>query len=137
MPRQFTSDPTEPPVRVIIAGTRTFDDYALLCDRMEYFTYWMPNVHVVSGGQRKRIGYNRYVGADHYGEKWALDNWYTLSVFHPDWDRYGRRAGPIRNRGMAKFATHLVAFWNGVSAGTEDMIRVAEFYGLNTRVVRY
>lgn len=31
-------------------------------------------------------------------------------------------AGPIRNRDMGKYADYLVAFWDGKSIGTKDMI---------------
>lgn len=137
MPKQFTEDPKVEPLKVIIGGTRTFDDYKLLQDRVEFYTYWESNILVVSGAQKKRIGYNQFIGADYLGEKWALSNWYTLVRFHADWDKHGRKAGPIRNREMAKFADAAILFWDGSSPGTADMIEVAKFYGLKLRVVRY
>ena len=38
---------------------------------------------------------------------------------------------------MACYATHLVAFWDGKSRGTEHMIRTARVFGLDVRVVRF
>lgn len=127
------------PCRVIVAGTRTFGDYDLLKRTMDEFTFWMDDVLVVSGGNKHRIGYNQWCGADFYGERWAFEpyNRYTVMRFHPDWDTHGRAAGPIRNREMADFAEYLVAFWDGVSAGTRDMIDVATAKGLYVHVVQY
>jgi len=38
---------------------------------------------------------------------------------------------------MAENATHLLAFWDGVSKGTEHMINIAKRMGLKTIIVKY
>lgn len=38
---------------------------------------------------------------------------------------------------MARYATHLVAFWDGASRGTKKLIDQAKVAGLKVRVVRY
>ena len=43
-------------------------------------------------------------------------------------------AGPIRNAQMANYADALIAFWDGSSTGTRDMIRKAEEKGLKVHV---
>lgn len=44
-------------------------------------------------------------------------------VFKPDWNKYGRAAGPIRNEQMAQEGTHLFIVWDGKSRGSASMIR--------------
>lgn len=61
-------------------------------------------------------------------------------VQHPcpaDWAEHGRAAGPIRNRKMAKPANGLLAFWDGKSKGTEDMISVMRQQGKDVRIINY
>ena len=57
---------------------------------------------------------------------------------HPaDWDKHGKAAGPIRNAEMAEVADALIAFWDGQSRGTANMISLAKSKGLSVAVVRY
>ena len=57
---------------------------------------------------------------------------------HPaDWHRHGRAAGPIRNAEMAAEADALIAFWDGQSRGTANMIKIAKDKGLQVAVVKY
>jgi hypothetical protein len=58
-------------------------------------------------------------------------------LFKADWDKHGKAAGPIRNQQMAQEADGLIAFWDGKSRGTKDMIQKALNYGLETHVYRY
>lgn len=60
----------------------------------------------------------------------------------PVWGVYGKSAGPRRNNEMAKFASEsgsgtLIAFWDGESRGTKNMIDTARRYGLHVIVVEY
>lgn len=47
--------------------------------------------------------------------------------FYADWDKHGRKAGPLRNREMAKYAAGnwCLAIWDGKSRGTKNMIEEA------------
>lgn len=53
-----------------------------------------------------------------------------------DWKRYGRAAGPIRNQRMLDLhkPDKVLAFWDGTSAGTRDMIRRAKKAGIPVEV---
>lgn len=115
-------------MRVIIAGTRTFNDWTLLQTKCNYYIGANKDVEIVSGGAE---------GADKLGIRYAATKQFPVKVFNADWDRWGPAAGPIRNKEMAKYATHLIAFWNGISRGTKDMISQAEEHGLIVRVVKY
>lgn len=48
-----------------------------------------------------------------------------VSEFPANWKKFGRSAGPIRNREMANAADAVLAVWDGESRGTNDMINQA------------
>jgi hypothetical protein len=52
----------------------------------------------------------------------------------PDWNRYGKRAGAMRNAEIVNRADEVVAFWNGKSRGTQITIRMALEAGRPVRV---
>lgn len=114
-------------MKVIIAGSRSFNNFALLCERASFFIGSHTDVTIVSGTAR---------GADQLGELFAAKFGYAVERFPADWDRFGKRAGYLRNEQMAKAADCLIAFWDGRSKGTAHMIDLAYKHGLNVRVVR-
>jgi len=111
-------------MKTIIASCRDFSDYNLLeseCDKHAI-------TEVVSG---------RASGADELGEFYANDRAIPIKYFPAQWGQYGTSAGPIRNGQMADYAEALIAFWDGKSKGTANMIKQATGKGLNVTVVRY
>lgn len=76
-------------------------------------------------------------GADTFGEEWAIENSFEIKRFPADWKRYGRKAGVMRNRQMAKYADCLIAVWDGTSRGTENMIYEATRRNLKIFVFSY
>lgn len=114
---------------MIIAGGRDFNQDDLLFQKCDFYTKWfLADPIVVSGGAR---------GADKLGEVWATWRGYNIHRFPADWEQYGRRAGPLRNRQMAEYATHAIIFWDGKSRGAEHMIKTAQEHNILTKVVRY
>lgn len=118
--------------RVIIAGTRYFNDYSLLketSDRLlaDKITVGYSIV-IVSGG---------CAGADLLGERYAKENGYSIDRYPAEWQKYGRKAGIMRNAVMADNADALIAYWDGISRGTKNMIDEARKKGLAVRVKRY
>lgn len=99
-------------MRTIIAGTRTFNDRALLGHVLEGLP-WIVS-EVVSGCAP---------GADTLGEQWAAHHGLPVAKYPADWRGLGRRAGPMRNQIMAENADAAVLFWDGESAGTADMMK--------------
>lgn len=115
--------------RVIIAGSRTFTDYSYLKASMDYLLKDHDDEIIVVCGKAR--------GADTLGEQYAKERGYEVHYFPADWDSYGKAAGFIRNEEMAKNADALVAFWDGKSKGTKNMIDLARQYGLQVRVMKY
>lgn len=120
----------EKTVRLIIAGGRDFTNYTMLEDTLDKLLINVDyeKLEIVSGGAR---------GADKLGDRFAKEYGLPIKHFIPDWDGLGKRAGMVRNREMAEYATHLVAYWNQESRGTQNMIDTARSLGLNIRVVKY
>ena len=114
-------------MKVIICGGRNFTDYQYLNAYVKMVPPWIEITEVVSGHAD---------GADTLGEQWATKNNIPLKIFPADWERLGRRAGPIRNIEMSKYAEGCIAFWNGTSTGTKHMIDTAIKAGLWTYVIR-
>ena len=117
--------------RVIVAGTRTFANYPLLCSRCDGLLVNKKITHrivIVSGTA---------MGADTLGERYAHEHGYDLRRFPADWATHGRSAGIKRNITMSDNADALIAFWDGQSRGTAHMIKTAKEKGLLVRVIQY
>lgn len=111
--------------RIIIAGSRTFTDKSLLyrvCD--EQVAEIAKNdenatVQIISGSAR---------GADKLAEMYARDRHLSNIIIPAQWNKYGKKAGMLRNGDMARIANRkdgegiLIAFWDGQSRGTQNMI---------------
>lgn len=65
-------------------------------------------------------------GVDSFGEEIAKKNNIPIDPYPADWTKYGKAAGPIRNKLMAENAEALLAIWDGQSKGTLDMIKTAQ-----------
>lgn len=52
-----------------------------------------------------------------------------VESFEPNWEEFGNRAGPIRNRKMAERGDKLLLIWDGKSRGSRDMKKQMEKLG--------
>lgn len=110
-------------MRVVVAGSRNIFDYELLKRAIDESGFEITEI--VSGGAK---------GIDSLGEHWAAHNSVACKVFNADWQQFGRRAGPLRNKEMAEYADALIAIWDGESKGTKNMILNAQNSGLQIHV---
>lgn len=106
-------------MRVIICGGREWSP-------KDGDLEWLNALHeqhrftlVISGGAQ---------GADQCGEIWARLNAIPVKVFKPEWQKWGKIAGFIRNGEMAQAADAAVIFPGG--RGTADLKRRAIERGL-------
>lgn len=107
-------------MRVIIAGSRKFNNPAILYDAVRKSGFDITTV--ISGTAR---------GADQLGEQYARHHNLGLGRYPADWDKYGKSAGYRRNAVMADNADGLIALWDGQSKGTEHMIKLTESKNLH------
>lgn len=105
-----------PEYKLIVAGSRDFNDYALLSRvliAMADVEFADKALSIVSGMAR---------GADDLGYRFATEHGVTLYKFPANWSGLGKRAGFIRNTQMGNFSDGLLAFWDGQSNGTRHMV---------------
>lgn len=108
--------------RVVIAGCRNYNNYI---EAKRYIDYCLSDIKkdekitVVSGGCK---------GGDMIGERYTKENLLCIERYPAEWNKYGKRAGPIRNESMASVADLVICFWDGKSKGTKSMIQYAKIY---------
>lgn len=120
-------------MRVLITGSRSWDDRETIEDALK--RVWLkfgkdPDAVLVSGACP--------TGADRIAEEvWEAQG---LSVErHPaDWNRWGRRAGFIRNSEMVNAGADIcVGFVRDDSRGATHTLKLAEKAGLNVWRIDY
>lgn len=117
--------------KLIVAGGRDFDDYIRLSEELLHLAnneYASHAVSIVSGLAR---------GADSLGRRFALDNDVKCYDFPANWNKYGKSAGYRRNEEMGNFSDGLLAFWDGESKGTKNMIEFMRAKGKPVHVIPY
>ena len=112
--------------RVVVAGSRDFNDYHLLSSELDKFLAGKKNVTIISGTAR---------GADRMGEQYAAEHGYKIDQFPAEWSKYHQGAGPIRNLEMVKTADAVVAFWDNQSTGTKNIIDCAKQENILYKVI--
>lgn len=129
-------------MKILICGGRDFTNYeylkSVVDDKIERVKILYPSdktpIEIVSGGAH---------GADSLAEKYALEKGYSFKVFHANWDKFGRGAGHIRNEEMAYYTYkagephRVIAFWDGKSRGTANMIQEAKTLNLDWCIYYY
>ena len=111
-----------------IVGSRNFDDYELLLTKVDKLVPLHKITMIVSGGAQ---------GADSLGEKYAKNNNIPIKIFKPDWKKFGRSAGIIRNKDIISAADVVIAFWDGESKGTLNSIDLAKKNGKKLIIVYF
>lgn len=113
-------------MRVIVCGTRDWHHRQVIQDRLARLPAEDDTI-VVHGAAR---------GADRIAEQEAQKLGLLVEAHPADWDRWGKRAGFVRNDYMASLGADLcIAFWDGRSAGTKMMIDLAHQYGIPVEIV--
>lgn len=110
----------------------------LVCGSREYENFRHVN-QILSGLLKKPavIIHGAAPGVDTWAGLWARNNDITEEVYPADWDKYGKAAGPIRNKQMLTEGQPemVVAFRGPNSRGTQNMITQARKAGIETVVV--
>lgn len=109
-------------MRYAIVGSRDYHDL----EEVREFVRGLPSdAVIVTGGAR---------GVDKTAEDEARKCNLELVVHRAEWEKYGKSAGPIRNRRVVEDCDKLVAFWDGSSPGTGHVIGLASKAGKLLRV---
>ena len=112
-------------MKIGIIGSRGFNNYELLEKTLEEY----QNAElVVSGGAQ---------GADKLGERWAKEKGIKTLIFKPNWEKFGKSAGFIRNQDIVKNSDLVIAFWDGESKGTKNSIDLCEKFSIDVKTIIY
>lgn len=115
---------------VLVSGSREFPSPELVSDRIR--TALKPGDRLMHGCAR---------GVDSWAECAALSVGATILRRPADWDRYGKRAGMVRNEAMLEEAQRakdycILIFWDGSSRGTRNMIDHCVAAGIRHEIIR-
>ena len=72
-------------MKIAVIGSRSFNDYDLVKKELASI---QDITEIVSGGAS---------GADTLAARYARENGIRLTEFYPEWEKFGRAAGPKRN----------------------------------------
>lgn len=111
-------------MKLAIVGSRKFTNYELLDETLS--TLEEPITEIISGGAS---------GADALAEQWAKEKDIPITVHKAEWAKYGRAAGPKRNKKIIEACDVCVAFWDGQSKGTKDSITLSKKAGKKTKII--
>lgn len=115
-------------MKVIVCGSREFSNpFAASLTIDARIAALPPGSEIIHGAAR---------GADQHAAETAARHGHTATAYPADWDRFGKRAGIIRNLAMLDLVPDLViAFWNGTSRGTAHTIAEAGKRGIPAEIV--
>ena len=134
------ADYLDTPVRLAVVGSRTFRDYALMCEVLGRFEI----TEVVSGGARgaDALALDSAGAALRHGSQsdpraslgppcrgYAHERGLPIKVFPADWGTHGESAGFVRNHAIVAAADEVVAFWDCRSRGTQHAIELTRRSG--------
>jgi YspA, cpYpsA-related SLOG family len=110
--------------RVIVCGSRHWHDREAIANRL----FGLPPDSTIVHGNA--------AGADRIAHQEAQKLGLLTEPHSADWERYGKSAGPIRNHEMAELGADLcLAFWDGSSAGTKNMLEQAKKHGIPVEII--
>ena len=104
-------------MRVLFCGDREWQDDDLIRWRLELYN---PDYDTIVHGAAR--------GADRIAGKIAKEMGFNVEAYPANWNRYGKSAGPRRNKQMLDSGIHKVeAFHDDIenSKGTKNMVIIA------------
>jgi len=112
-------------MNIAIIGSRTFKDF----DTLEKFI--LANIDI---GKIETIISGGAVGTDRLAELFADKYNIPKNIIKPEWKKYKRGAGLVRNKEIIDKSDIIFAFWQNRSKGTEYVIREALTIGKKVKL---
>lgn len=116
-------------MKLAIIGSRNFADKELLFSTVDKIRDKIELI--ISGGA---------VGADSLAQEYAKERGLPILVVYPNWrpdGKFDKGAGFRRNIDIVKQSSHVLAFWDKKSHGTEHSISVAEREGKPVKIIEF
>lgn len=100
-------------LKVGIVGSRYYNNYREFKDKI--LEIYKPESigEIVSGGCR---------GTDMMAERFGREFGIKIKIFEANWDKYGKSAGPKRNKEIVSYSDFIIAFLAKNSEGTKNTI---------------
>jgi hypothetical protein len=128
-------------MKIIIAGGRDFNNYEELERVCDFYLQNQKEIEIVNGkGDGGFVDKIKVAGADKLAEDYAIKKGYKITFFPANWNKFGKSAGPRRNKQMADYCgaeDGLIAFWDKKSRGTKNMIELAKEKGMKIKIHFY
>lgn len=107
-------------MKIAIIGSRNI--------HVENLNEYLPQsiTEIVSGGAK---------GIDTDAQEYANENNIKMTVFLPDYSKYGRGAPIVRNKQIVDYADEVIAFWDGKSRGTLSVIEYCKKQNKKIKVI--
>lgn len=102
-------------MKIVVAGGRDFNNKEIIFRCLDSIGI-KKEYTIVSGHAR---------GVDTIAEMYAKERGLALELYPAEWDKYGKKAGHMRNHKMALVSDAVIAFWDGSSRGTRSMLNYA------------
>lgn len=120
-------------MKLLIFGSRgvppDLEIFSQLTQTADYYQDTIGKItEIVSGGAS---------GGDAMGEVFAKGYGIPVKKFLPDWNKYGKSAGFIRNEEMVKYCDTGIGLWDGKSSGTKHTIKLLHDSGKKYGVIYY
>lgn len=126
-------------MRILVCGDRNYTDWAAFEEELREWLIEEPHcwincakpseITIIEGGAR---------GVDTLAKEFAIKYGMAVKEYPADWDKYGKAAGPIRNKQMLDEGKPdlVIAFLNSQhSRGTKNMIEQATKAGIEVKVI--
>lgn len=113
-------------MKVLVCGDRRWGDLSAILARLEKLPV---GTVIIEGGA---------TGADRLAQIAAVRLGLVVAEFPAEWGKYGKRAGPIRNRRMLDEKPDLVIAFHSnlaVSRGTKDTVNEARRRGIPVEII--
>lgn len=109
-------------MRWLVCGGRDYHEQAAVFTDLDGFAEDFPPSIVIHGGA---------VGADALAGEWAFQRGIHVAEVRPNWQKYGKRAGYLRNMAMLVLQPEIVICFPG-GKGTAMMAELAKKAGIRT-----
>lgn len=110
-------------MKIVVGGSRQCTTAALLERAIETSPWKGQVTQVIQGGA---------TGVDELARKWAELRGIEVVTIVAEWNKYGRAAGPRRNRAMIRehAPDGVIVVWDGRSPGSASLVREARRAGV-------
>ena len=127
----ISSKQMKPEYKVILAASRTFNDYGLFKNKVLHYLsdkIKTHNVVIITGASRL---------TDMFTDKLSEEIDFIKEPHEADWGKYGQKAISVSNDEMTNSADALIAFWDGKSPGIRNLIEHANKKDIKVAVIPF